>query len=184
MAIGVVNFPVSNDAGSISKSSPYVCKWALIGDFLHLHCFRGSYIWPKQPKPPLSAWILWDRAIRKVFQLQRGGAIPSSHRLGRWLDFETPWQYEPSTHRLYHRSQGNWRFHSTIPTSQQSRYLRFHLTSSAGAPSNTVNCTVFQRSDFLMLTGYAPSVSAPAPTSVGSVISRLQHLPPSAKWAL
>ena len=112
------------------------------------------------------------------------GVIPSSQRLGRWLDFETPWQYEHNTHRLYHRSQGNWRFHSTIPTSQQSRYLRFHLTSSAGAPSNTVNCTVFQRSDFLMLTGYAPSVPAPAPTSVGSVISRLQHLPPSAQWAL
>ena len=44
-------------------------------DSSHSHGFRFSYIWPKQPKPPLSAWILWDRAIRRVFHLHRGGAL-------------------------------------------------------------------------------------------------------------
>ena len=161
----------------------HICHWAMVGNRAHGHAFRDIYLWPKQPRPSSRAWRLWASALCLCFGLRNGLALPPHFHLGKWTSTSTPWQYDPSTQRIYCQHSNIWYFHSRIPSSRQTRYLRFHLESHQGSPTQTSNCTVLQRGDSLLLTGYmesAPPPSAPTPTIPPDFLSQL---PESAQWA-
>ena len=138
---------------------------------------------PSNPAPP-SAWRLWASALRLCFGLHNGLSLPSHYRLGKWISTSTPWQYDPSTQRIYRQQSNGWYYHSRIPSSRQARYPRFHPEPHPGIPSQSYNCTVLQCGDSLLLTGYMESAPPPPEKSSTTLSNFLANLPKEAQWAL
>ena len=161
-----------------------VCQWAFEGARDLGHSFRSHYVWPKQPKPAASEWIHWKGALVTSLRLQTSNLLPVEFQLGPWIQFTTPWQYEPTTDRIYHRSPHGWQFFSRIHSQRAVRYPRFLAIPTFGSPSAaTFNCTILSRGTSFLMTGYSTSTKSSTPARSPDIFHRLSHPSPTAKWA-
>ena len=83
--------------------------------------YNTPYKWPLQPRPPLAAWTLWRKALRKCLGIDYTVTplLPHRHSLRNWsCDL-------PTSHWFWHYDNERNKIIQVIPTVPDTRYCIF-----------------------------------------------------------
>jgi hypothetical protein len=126
----------------------------------HPHLIDWNWKWPKQEQPSSQDWEEWTRAIMIGNQRLRNGRILLGQPLGKWVEGNHTWYYDPQCERLLHTpTKRVWVRQPGRPTrAANTKFIQLNVTDEEFPKTHVAS--VILHPNVAKVEGYAPVISS------------------------